>query len=251
MDESREIQIERYILKTMTDDEALEFESKLASDPELRHEYEATLAARQLITEAGRQEIKASLESLEKEITQEIPTGRVMPLWVKRALPIAAMLVIFFSIYLFTESQRTQTAQAVFSDYFETYQAPGAVRNDNGEELTQWNSAIELYKSRKFEEVLSALDTIEEDVPEYLVSFYEGVSAMSVDPPNNDRALSAFNSVMTSDNDYVQQSRWYKGLTLLQKGSIEEARAVFETIVAQKGYRHQEASKILKKEITN
>lgn len=251
MDENREIQIERYILETMSAEEKQAFEEQLALDPQLKKDYESTLAARQLIVEAGRMELKETMEEFETESDRSVQLSRVMPLWVKRALPVAALVVLFFAVYQFTNLGKAQTGEAVYSDYFEPYAGPGTVRNGENGELVNWKAAAQLYKEGNYAESLALFRNAEGDVPGYLVLFYVGMSAMSMDPPDLDQAIMAFDSVMETDNDYVQQADWYKALALLRKGDNENAMELFKDIFEAKTYNHTKAAEILELEIEN
>jgi len=95
MDNPKNIQIERYITYRMNPTEAREFEELLVKDKELNTNYQETLTARRLIMEAGRIDLKSTFESFDSELKPVSKEKNVLPLWIKRSLPIAALLVVF------------------------------------------------------------------------------------------------------------------------------------------------------------
>ena len=67
MNEATYILIDRYINKQMNADELQEFETRLANDKELLDEYKSTIAANEVVNEAGRLELKSTLEAFETQ----------------------------------------------------------------------------------------------------------------------------------------------------------------------------------------
>jgi len=242
--------IERYIAKEMSEEEAKEFRNQLASDKDLAEEYKATLAAHQLIKEAGRLELKDTLESFDKEM-QGPDTTKVMPLWMKRALPIAAMLVIFFGVYQLMMLNTPISENEVYDTYFEAYSNPSVVRSSENLVSNNWEKGANDYRDKDFKKAIIYFEKTEDEVPNYLSSFYIGVSSLALDSPNYTKALENFEVVLKTDNDYHQQALWYKGLTLLELDKREDALDIFSLIVTSKSYNYLKAEEILNLKIEN
>ncbi len=245
------IDIERYIAKEMSEEEAKEFKNLLASDKKLAEEYSSTLAAHQLIKEAGRLELKDTLESFDQEMESSSKTVKVIPLWVKRALPIAAMLVVFFGIYQFMNLNNTITGNEVYNTYFEMYSSPSLVRDSENSILVNWENAANYYREGDFENAITFFEKTDNEVPIYLSSFYIGISSMAQETPNYKIALENFETVLNIDNDYKQQASWYKGLALLELNRKEEALLIFKSISKSKEYNYLMAEEIINLEIEN
>jgi len=246
MNNSDDILIEKFIAGQLSIDEARDFEYRLATDKEFNTNYRATIAANELITEAGRLDLKKKLESFDAETLKNSEEKKIMPLWVKRSLPIAALLVIFFGIYQFGLFNKSMTSSEVYSNNFEVYEAPSALRDVEESSQINWEVGIELYSNMEYDEALERFSNAEENIPEYIVFFYKGVSAMAQGQPNYEIALQNFESVMQSDNDYRQQSKWYKALIMLKTDRREVAFAIFNEIVSAKSFNYKKANRILK-----
>ncbi|RMA58504.1 tetratricopeptide repeat protein [Ulvibacter antarcticus] len=260
MNNSYDIEIERFISGEMTSEESREFETKMKGDKELSENYKLTLAAHQLIQDAGRLELKAKLEHFENEDSTQtfdsensnlkvVTQKGVLPLWIKRAIPIAAILVLFIAIYQFGIFNSSSTVSDVYSEHFEVYSPPGVTRHNNETAQVNWEAATVLYRNNEYEEAIERFSNAENGVPDFQVFFYKGVSYMAQNQPDYNMAIQNFDSVLATDNDYHQQARWYKSLALLKSGKQSEAYALLETIVAGKFYKNEEAENILNTKI--
>ena len=243
--------IERYIAGKMSEVEAKEFRNLLISNRDLAEEYRANLEAHQLIKEAGRLELKDTLESFDQEMNASSRTVKVMPLWVKRALPIAAMLVIFFGVYQLMMLNTPISGNEVYDTYFEAYSNPSVVRSSENLSLNNWEMGANYYRDKDFENAITYFEKTEGEVPNYLSSFYIGVSSLALESPNYTKALENFEVVLKTDNDYQQQALWYKGLILLELDKREDALDIFSLIVTSKSYNYLKAEEILNLKIEN
>jgi tetratricopeptide (TPR) repeat protein len=249
MDNSIDIIIERYITKQMDGDEAKKFEERLATEKLLNENYQTTLIAHRLIKEAGRLELKNSFQEYEAEMDPMVENKKVLPLWVRRSLPIAAILIVFMGVYQFGLFNRSMSVSEVYSDNFEVYSAPGVVRDSNLNEQSSWITAADYYRTKEYEEAIEWFSNAETEIPSYMAFFYKGVSYMAQNTPNYAMAIQNFETVLQSDNDYRQQALWYKGLALLKQNKRQDALTVFNEIVAAKSYNFNKAQAILKTDL--
>ena len=242
MDKDQHI-IEAYLERTMTSEERLAFEQRLSQEPELSEAYENEVAARELIKQAGRLELKSTLEDFDSQMPMESSQKSVIPLWAKNAMRVAALLILFAGVYqVFLTFTGVNTSE-VYDDYFEAYEAPSLERDGN--ESPNWKSVIASYSKKAYKESLPLLQQSEGEVPDYLIAFYRGISLMALQQPDLEQAVQNFNAVLASDNDYRQQAEWYKALALLKMEKVEEAKTILKSIVAQKNYQYEKAESIL------
>ncbi|GAB5399656.1 MAG: hypothetical protein Aureis2KO_12410 [Aureisphaera sp.] len=240
--------IERYLDGELNPEEAKAFMAQLSEDDGLKEALEEAQAARNAILAAGRLELKETLESFESDVdsttlekSQEV---KVVPLWIKRVIPIAAMIVVFVGAYWFLLGEGV-TSNDVYTKYYEVYEAPSALRDSGADTPLHWNTGVRYYSEGRFEEALRNFSKSESEIPEYLIDFYSGVCAMSKSEPDYKAAVNHFLDVEKRDNDYRQQAKWYRGLALLKQGEKDKALAIFHDISETKGYRHKEARKII------
>ena len=251
MTNSEEVLFDRFITKKMSSDEAREFEQRLASDSDFSENYRETLAVHKLIEEAGRVELKKTLETFENETITTSSEKKTIPLWVKRSLPIAAILIAFFAVYQFGIQNRSLTATEVFESNFDVYGAPSSLRDGDLSAYPNWNIATKAYREAHYEEAITQFSQVETDVAPSLVSFYTALSAMSQTTPDYELALQNFDAVLETDNDYRQQASWYKALILLKMQRQKEASDIFEEIVKTQSFNFHKAEVILNLDIKN
>lgn len=234
--------IERYLKGDMNQIEKNDFEDRLRHDAKLAEAFEHTKTAHQFIHQAGRLDLKKKLASFDEEIEQE--EKRVFPMWVKRAISVAAVLLISIGIYqFFIKESNTKSTGEIYAEYFTGYSGPGVLRNSN-QDLPHWKEATKLYYEKKYEEAIPNFEKAK--APPYASSFYIGLSHMLKDTPNFEEAIGSFNVVLESNNDFFHQALWYKGLSLLKLKEKEKASAIFKSVRANKQYKFKEAEEIIK-----
>jgi tetratricopeptide (TPR) repeat protein len=236
--------IERYLSNKMTEPEVKEFQNRLQSKAKFASEYEKTIAAHQLITEAGRLNLKQKLEDFDADTKPEIAASKVLPLWIKPVLRIAAVFLVSFGIYQFVFNQSV-TTNDIYNDYFVVYNSPSAIRDSETKTKINWQNASQLYQDKKYSEAIAFFIKAESETPNYQVSFYKAMSYVSQYKPNFDKALQNFETVLKTDNDYQQQALWYKALILLKLNDKENAFKIFKSIVKSKSYNFKKAEEIL------
>jgi len=239
--------IEAYLEQTMTSEERLAFERRLSQEPTLSEAYDNEITARELIKHAGRLELKNALEAFDNQM-QDAPVQRkVIPLWAKNAMRVAALLILFAGVYQVFLTFGGVNTSKVYDTYFEAYEAPSLERGGN--ESPNWKLVVASYRNETYKEALPFLEKSQGEVPDYLIAFYTGISLMAVQQPNLEQAVQNFNTVLATDNDYHQQAEWYKALALLKMEKKEEALILLKRIVAAKNYQHEEAAAILELDI--
>ena len=238
--------IEEYLADRMSYTESTLFKYRLSKDPEMQKALDQEAMARQLITDGGRLELIERFKSFEAETEETNKSSRFMPLWIKRALPIAAMFIIFFGVYQYLTFSNSLSGEAVYVEYFEPYEAPSVMRDVEKKDSFDWKTATKFYRSGGYENAHFYFLKPNTEIPNYLVEFYRGVSAMSMQNPNDEVALKHLEMVLINDNDFVEQANWYKALVLLRSGDNEKSREAFQEIVNRKDFNYEKAMEVLK-----
>lgn len=241
--------IESYLKGTMNPEEKQAFEKELASDEDLRTSLEEYRLSYKYIEELGRLDLKDRLREIDASMVKDSETGKVIPLWVKRALQVAAVALVAFGLFRVFGPSPSLTTDEAFSEYFNTYNSPGVLRDTNASQTLHWQKGVEFYDNGRFDEAIKEFEHPEAGIPNYLRSFYLGVSYLSQEVPAPGRALDAFDAVLETENDYMEQARWYKALSLIGLKRIEEARTILKDIVSSGAYNKAQAEKLLGEKI--
>ncbi|NND63915.1 MAG: hypothetical protein HKN48_12065 [Flavobacteriaceae bacterium] len=251
MSDENTYRFENYLKNEMSSDERDAFEKELGNNPELASDFQNFKNTYQLIQQAGRIELKETLEGFEEEMGTLSTNKGVIPLWVKRALPIAAVLIISIGIYQYYFANTGFTANEIYADYYEVYQAPSNLRTEGQSQFVKWNEAITFYNDGEFEAAAAAFKNSESEIPEYERNFYSGMASLAMDNPNLTSAIESFDQVLATDNDYNEQALWYKALALLRIGNLKEAKNLLYEILENESYMYQDATEIVQLKITN
>ena len=230
----------RYFEGQMDQKEKNEFESKLKSDLLLSQEYESFKYSIATVKQAGRFVLRNRLEQFESEIVNSGTTrSTIRKIPISRYIGIAASIVVLIGLFWFFSSSRSDQ---LYANYFQPYEAPTSLRGDT--QATEWNSLFEVYNVGDYEVVIALLEK-KEFQPDYLRYFYLAQCYAQLERPDFNKAIKNCNLVINSDNDYVQQAKWYKGLFLVRLEKKSEAKRLFQEIIDNNDYKSKEAAEII------
>jgi tetratricopeptide (TPR) repeat protein len=242
MTEADEIQIEQYIQGSLSTEEMAAFKQRLSSDSALAEAYENSLAAHALIKEAGRMELKETLESFEKKKG----ATKVRYLNKRRTSLIAATLLLCLGMYFMSDYFGSKTPEQVYESYFEMYAAPSTLRGDAPDETPYWDTAVAAYSNENYQEALTNFERAESTIPNDKVAFYKSLCQLQLDDKYLNTTLHSLQKISNGTSDYREQALWYYALGSLKNGNKQEALHAFERIVKNKSYRYEDASEIIK-----
>ncbi|WP_353779281.1 tetratricopeptide repeat protein [Winogradskyella sp. 3972H.M.0a.05] len=203
-------------------------------------EEEQEKIAHRIIEEAGRLDLKQTLDEFDEDTPYRNNKG-VVSLWVKQSLKVAAIFLVAFGIYHF--GFNSTTPSELYESYYTIYDAPSAIRGEEDNQQPNWNKALEYYKAKNFNDANVYFERAKGEIPEYQLNFFSASTFLAMD--NVEKALKGFNEVLETDNDYNQQAKWYKALCLIKLEDIETAKKILNTIIAEEGYKSDEAKQIL------
>ncbi|MBW2936572.1 hypothetical protein KXJ69_00550 [Aureisphaera sp. CAU 1614] len=247
MTEADEILIEQYIQGAVATEEMEAFKQRLTKEVALAEAYENSLAAHAFIKEAGRMELKETLESFENKKN----ATKVRQLPKRRVSLVAASLLLCLGIYFMSDYFGSKSPEQVYESYFEMYAAPSTLRGDAAEETPYWDAAVAAYANGNYQEALSHFERAESTIPIDKVEFYKSLCHLQLEDRYLPTTLLTLKKISNGNSDYREQALWYYALGSLKNGNTQEALPTLERIVKNKGYRYLEASKILEIKLKN
>ena len=245
-EKQRQELIERYLNEMMTDEEITRFNEKLKTDPLLLEELQLEQAAHSIVIEAGREDLRASLEGFEEEWQNKQTKTKLVSLSSRRLLSlVAALLLLIMAMTWFYQNQ-IDSPQDLFATHFEAYRSPSPER---GNTLTSnWQKASTAYAAANYIEAASLFQESIKDstaIP-YLSHFYLGISLLAQQPPRLESAIHSLEKVLLSDNDYQLQAKWYMALAFLKLDQKDKAKTWLEDLLKTGGFKEVEAAEVLK-----
>lgn len=235
---------DRYFEQKLSEKELGEFSQRLADDVEFSRafaEYKTVVKATKL---AGEQQIRKTLSAIASEDSQA--EAKVIKFRAARMWYAAAVVIVLISTGVWAFLSQGSSPHALYADNFEVY--PGLSNTRGDSDLTAlWSNFSDSYSAGEYEASLVILGEAEfNDIgPEYLVRFYSGICLMALDQPNFERAITEFDEVLVSDNDFHAQSLWYQGLAYLHMEDLESAKEKFESLQSTSKFKAQEVQEIL------
>ncbi len=236
--------IEDYLDGLMTESDRQELEAEFQKEGLLKEELDLSKEARDLVNIAGRKHLKSKFDSFEEELSSKQPRIQSAR---TRWISIAASLLVLITAGFWLLHQNNNTPEGLFANHFEPFRPPINIRSSEPNTQNIWEDARVAYAEKDYELAADRFKQVLEKNAqvEYLTQFYLGLSLLSKNTVETERAVIAFDRVLQSDNDYREQALWYKGLSFLKMGKIEEAKIIFIEIFDNQSFNHKKAKQIL------
>ena len=231
-------QISAYLSNEMSEAERQDFVQRIADDEALSAEVSRHRILHQELT---RKDLLDFREKVALVMSEEagLPGRRFYahPLW-----RVAAMLLLVSGaiLWYFLIAQGG-SEEALFSEYFETYPAEGALR---GEKDDAQESAIQAYRAGRYAEAIAGLEPLHQNYPNedkyrlYLASAY-----LNTDDPGN--AVEVLSGT-PADGPLQEDINWYLALTYLKLEKTTEATIQLKKVIDFNGIRATPATELLK-----
>jgi len=240
---SKEELIDRYLNQQLSVEELSRFKKSMESDPALAEEVRLQNQAEKLVQSIGRAQLRQQLQDFEKKKESSHRRFSIRSYWL-----IAAIFTLFMigSWWIYLSSLPSPTPKSLIATYFQPYRPPIQVR---GVDVSRqaWKSASSAYTvgnyqkaAEQFEIYLSPPNT-----QDPVAHFYAGLSHLSQQPPNTQKAAFHLKQVLLSDNDYQQQAQWYLALSYLAQNDSEQGKAFLKAIIEQQSFQSDRAKSLL------
>jgi tetratricopeptide (TPR) repeat protein len=211
--------VERHLNKTMSKQEALDFELRLAEDPQFRTH---VADIKTLLLGIGNQSLKERLDEFHEALPEsqmESSNGKTKStmLWGK----FAAAILIFAAIGGFWWFSTTQN-ERLYAEYFTP--DPGLPTTMSSSTNFEFYDAMVDYKQGNYKIAIEKWELLESKQPgNDTLNYFLGVARLA----NKDEvAAIAFLEKSTQHPDFVliQDAYYYLGLAYLKAGQIEKAK---------------------------
>ncbi len=235
--------IDNYLDGNMDKTDAQAFERRLLNEADLKNGLHLEKAARQVVTASGRVNLKSKFDGWEAEAATPIRRIRPFRTW---AIAAALLVLIAASFWIFSNGSNPESSD-LFAEHFEVYRNPIFTRSGEPNQENNWQKAIEAYAKGNYENAISSFEASinEEGTIVYLAQYYLGISYLSQAKPKPEMAITAFNKVLTSDNDYHQQALWYKAMAYLLMNDKIMATNMLKELISEGDFKSNEAKEIL------
>lgn len=239
MSSDKEILIEKYFEKLLSDDEKQLFEDALKNDEEFKTSFEFEKNVKDGIHFMERDSLKKMLKGFEEK-----PQYKIIPFrnWLLLG---AATVVMVISLWLFLRNQAS--SEELYLSYYQSYPnivAP-IVRGENTQDEKQ--GAFEAYEEEKYQIAQTLFHQIFEKTKQEYALFYESQSYLA--SGETQKAIQLLESFDFSDEKYPfkTQKRWYLALGYLKLEEFEKAKQNLQILVSYENIQKENAGKLLEK----
>ena len=252
--------IDSYLNDTMSIAERLLFEEEMNTNANLKEDVllqktiSETLFNQNLshVEDASRDEELATIKStLQQEAYQNRIRNikEVASLYEKKKQKkkfvyfgaIAALLLIFITLFLFPKQDSFETLYAEYSDWEEltSYVEQNTAQNE-------FSKGELLYNDKKYTEAIQFFEAYTKDQHTKLYApglLYLGASYFAND--NSEKSLEIYDILINTDSYDSSKGHWYKLLIYLNQKDVQQVKATLEVILRNpSNYKYQEALKI-------
>ncbi len=231
----KDILIEKYLYKELSEAEVQEFEQRMDSDTDFADEVEL----RSVIFAKAKSDFKQQLKAAHQK-TQENPalkpTAKIRPLYyLKRAAAVLIFGVLAYLVYDYFTPSLLDTYMA------QTHTAPTTFAGEN-DDAVAWKAAKSAYKNNDYELTARKIEKIKS--PNTEQQFYLALAYLYGE--NYDKSITQFETIIQQNNiNYSPASKWYISLAYLKNNQAKQAKKYLQQIVKDKSWKYEEAQKLL------
>ena len=240
--------IERYFENALGPKEHIQFNDLLQTDESFKNEFLFQKDLKIAIKNHQNQELKSSMEQIEKKLQRSVGF-RIIPMkWVA-----AASLALLLTVGVWgLRNYVYPSHQAIYDNYYEPY--PNTVLPIvRGSEVNSIEYiAFVAYESGEYHKAINLFNSVDNESDSY-IQFYKAMCYLSVDKASEaiETLLPLVNasSKDLSEIEWSQKAQWYIGLAHLKQGNTQEAANYFNSLSDQKHefhFRKNDAETIVK-----
>lgn len=244
--------IEQFLLDELNEEQRIEFEKEIKRLPELNRRVQQ------------QKEIILSIQSIERDRSTEKAVkqaavdyfrpaqkkGRVIPFRMISLIASAAAIALF--IWFIQKDGGVEALQPnqVFAEYFTPSPLLEVERSADGSTVSRLKSgAYKFYESGDWQNALRGFEGLfEKELPSAKDLNYAASAALSMTPPNVEKARSFYYTIITYDNaTYVNSAKWNLALIAISEGpeSFATAKAYLKEIVDSPANKYSKRAKEL------
>jgi tetratricopeptide (TPR) repeat protein len=219
------------------------FESRLANEEDFAKAFNFHKETISAIENHFDLELKASLQHLEKKITESGKTQR----WFNNPSILgiaAAVIVLIVSVFIFL--RQSQNDQQIFTTYYKSY--PNIISPSSRGNEIQVSLAFQYYDAGNYEMAIRELNKIlARDSSDLGIRFYIAQSAIALDQLETAKDHLAFILSFPTEQTYLAPSIWYLALIEIKKGNKKEATLLLDRLIENHPDYKERANEVLAK----
>ncbi len=246
--------IESYLEDTLTEDAKTSFEERLSTEKELNKYLSLVIESNLFLEEFDKQQkieewtgILQAEPELNKPFTVIKTLANVKHSQFGRyVLSIAALLLIFITVYIFAPISNPSPDQLASQYWSETAQFSYAEARRGGMPKTIERTTKRIYDLHEAGDYEAALQAIDEfSVSDEKMTLLKGSCYYNMG--KIEEAIHTFQQITTLQNSYTEdEAKWYLALCYLKSGDTQKGMKELHEIIAKKRWNYKQATALLR-----
>lgn len=260
MNEDEIKEIEKYLLKELSEHELIDFQAKLNENPELQEKVHFMGKLMAAVQGVGDEEFIRKIEEAEKKFAKEIELKHFQkrkPISISRQwFTVAASILILVSLslvmyYSVTRDQRMfdqyfNAPENTFVDYTRGSIVPEQYSHMSTDQYNLSIRAVKLYERQQYKEAARLLKENVEKIPQNIdFIFIEAISCMELN--ETQVAIDLLNYINTIDKSQQFAGNWFLALAYVKSGDHDKALRNAQIVVRSGGVHSKDAQELINK----
>ena len=232
--------IEKYILNSLSHEEALMVDELLHNDVNFEKELTLQTNLKKAIKKDDDDNFRNLISELESKAKVENPiTRRCYVKW----FAAASIVVLLGLSYLFTMDQ-TASTNDLFASYFEPYRNVIQPMERGNEQQNEKSLAFYAYEKGDYEQAIQLFTDLYNSTKESYYLFYKANALLKLEKANE--AVPILLEHLKTKDTLTEKTTWYLALAYLKLNDKPNARITLKKVIAEGKYKTTEAQKLLK-----
>ena len=249
MDNEQQIElIEKYLEKTVTEQEVKEFEKLHSEDEYFRDLYKITKAEIEAIKNTARKEFLDELKRIDSnlpEIKLSTPFPKRKMKWIGWSIAAAACMTGMILLVTYLRPDNTKKTDQIYAIYYQPYRNLITSYNRSDEKATTLKEqAMSSYTEGDYNKAIEKFKEIKAPEQDAAIHFYIANAYMATG--KMDEARTNFLWVLKADILFVDQTKWFLALSYIKSNQLSEAKKLLFDLT-----NHENAYKARATEILN
>ncbi|MBQ4801817.1 hypothetical protein J8L88_03055 [Aquimarina sp. MMG015] len=227
--------IERYLDKTLSEQEAIAFETEMATNPELKHEVEKHEELHKVLSDTDVLDFKKKLQKIGEEVKNEKLEDTKTSFFPYLKIAASIVVIIGAGTLLWNTFNSSNDFSNLYGSYYELYPVEDATR---GNALAQLDIIMKNYAQGNHDVVVEKLEENTSLVTLEQLELYLGNSYLHMGKEKE--ALLQFEKIK-EESKYHEGASWYRALTYLKLGKTDTSIEILNEIIKFNGIYKEKA----------
>lgn len=238
----KETLLHKYFENTLSQEEQKIFDDLLEHDVDFQEQFKFEEDVKKAIADKERAHLKKKLQGYEKQLSK--PEQKKNAFWKPLRIAASIALIIAAGWYFYTNSI-SNSPEELFASNYEIYpNTVYSITRGDVDDTSLERKAFEAYEQNDIQSALVLFEELSAKSGLDYVDFY--LAQVNLANEETQKALSAFEGIITQNNDFKTEALWYASLCRIKLNQPKSAVPLLEQLIEDGSYKKEAASSLLK-----